>query len=385
MNNIFYRKPLFSSVSPYVFKLPASSTTKKNEYVETLRGLAIILVVFGHMIGITSTGGMRVSDDSIYRYLYYSLEYVRLPLFTVISGWVYANKPVLATNRLKFVKGKFRRLIIPMLVIGTLMFLMRMAIPGTNTTPHLSELPRNLIFPYDVYWYLFSLFLIFITISILDTQPFFHKLQGWVTTLCCAFVILFISETFLDPVPNFFSFKGAVYLFPFFLLGIGIFRFRDTLLNDKLIVPMLVVFVAAVIVQQLMWFGYFPMQHRKSLLGMTVGITGVVLLFRLGLKSNLLTWIGGYAYGIFLFHVFFTGGSRILLTRLGIESQPLILILGVLIAISASIVIENMLKRSGTLSLYFLGLKKRERSNARANASGNTLARPEGTASHNRD
>lgn len=361
MHNIFYGKPLFSGTSPYVFKLPAFPATRKNEYIETLRGLAIILVVFGHMIGITSTGGMRVSDDSIYRYLYYSLEYVRLPLFTVISGWVYANKPVLATNRSRFLAGKFRRLIIPMLVVGTLLFVMRMFIPGTNTTPHISELPENLIFPYDVYWYLFSLFLIFLTISVLDNQAFFHKLQGWLATLCCAFVILFISETYLDPVPNFFSFKGAAYLFPFFLLGIGIFRFKEILLNDRLALVLLFIFTVAVIIQQMMWFGYLPMQEKKSFLGMTVGISGVLLLFRLRMKNNLLVWIGGYAYGIFLFHVFFTGGSRIVLTRIGIGNQAVILIMGVIIAIGASIVIETVIKKSDFLRFYLLGLRKSEK------------------------
>ncbi|MGC1240477.1 MAG: acyltransferase [Chryseosolibacter sp.] len=361
MNKAFYRNFSFSNTTfPFVFKLPESLASKKNANVETLRGLAIILVVLGHMIGYTSTGGMRVSDDSVFRYLYYSLEYVRLPLFTVISGWVYANKPVLATNQVRFIKGKLRRLIIPMFVISTLLFLFRMVIPGTNTTPELHNLPRNLIFPYDVYWYLFSLFIIFVTITILDTKPFFHKLEGWFITLVGAFVFLFISENLLDPVPNFFSFKGAAYLFPFFLAGIGIYRYKDFLLNDKMTVLTLLVFIASVTVQQMVWFGYFPVQEKHSILGMTVGISGVLLLFRLKLKNQLLIWIGAYAYGIFLFHVFFTGGIRIVLLRLGLENQVVILVLGVLGAIFFSILAEMIVKRSTVLRFLFLGLKKNE-------------------------
>ena len=359
MSNIFYRNSLFTS-APYIFKLPADSLAKKDLHIETLRGLAVILVVFGHMIGITKTGGMRVSDDSIYRYLYYSLEYIRLPLFTVISGWVYANKPIRAFDRSKFIKGKFRRLLIPMLVIGSLLFLFRMVVPGTNSTPEIENLPRNLIFPYDVYWYLFSLFLIFLTISVLDTREFFHKFKGWLATLVCAFLFLFISENFLDPVPNFFSFKGAAYLFPFFLLGVGIYRFKDLVLHDRLTVLTLFVFVVSIVIQQMVWFRYFPMQEKHSALGMTVGISGVLLLFRLKMRNNLLIWIGGYAYGIFLFHVFFTGGSRIVLSRVGIDHQAIILVSGVIIAILASILVETLIKRSNTLRFYFLGLKKNE-------------------------
>ena len=65
----------------------------KNLQVETLRGFAIVPVVMGHVIGSASDGGMKVSEDSFLRYLYFTFEYLRMPLFTVISGWVYALRP----------------------------------------------------------------------------------------------------------------------------------------------------------------------------------------------------------------------------------------------------------------------------------------------------
>jgi len=359
MNRIFYNKLLPTSSSVlHIFSFPSTSVGKKNPYVETLRGLAIILVVFGHMIGYTSDGGMRVADDSIFRYLYYSLEYIRLPLFTVISGWVYANKPIEAPYQRKFLKGKFRRLLIPMYVIGTLLFLFRMFVPGTNTKPDLQNLPFNLILPYDVFWYLFSLFLIFVTITLLDTRPFFRTIVGWLTTLLCSFIFLFISENFLDPIPNVFSFKGAAYLFPYFLIGVGIFRYKERLLNDKMTFIVLLLFFASVVIQQMVWFGYFPVQEKHSVLGMAVGITGVLLLFRLNIKNRVLMWIGGFAYSIFLFHVFFTGGTRIVLLALGFENQWIILTSGVFLAILFSILMETVIRRSSFLQFFLLGLKK---------------------------
>lgn len=333
--------------------------TRKNRNVETLRGIAIILVVFGHMIGYTSSGGMRVSDDSFLRYVYYSLEYIRLPLFTVISGWVYANKPVADTgNRRMFLKGKLRRLLIPMFVVSTLLFTMRMVVPGTNTTPDISALPRNLFLPYDVYWYLFSLFLIFVAVSLLDTKAFFREATGWFSTLVIAFILLFVSENYLDAMPNIFSFKGALYLFPFFLIGIGIFRYRYHLLNSRVAYLTFVVFAVAVVIQQLAWFGLIPLQERHSVLGMTVGVSAALLLFRMKYQNDLLIWIGGHAYGIFLFHVFFTGGSRIVLTRLGIENPLLVLCLGVIAAIILSIVVERAIRLSPFLRFCILGLRR---------------------------
>lgn len=336
---------------------PLREPARKNAHVETLRGIAIILVVLGHMIGYSSTGGMRVADDSFLRYLYYSLEYIRLPLFAVISGWVYANKPIAhIDDRPKFLKGKLRRLLIPMFAMGTLLFLFRMVIPGTNTTPELARLPRNLLFPYDVYWYLFSLFLIFVAIGLLDTQRAFRKIEGWLTALICSFAFLFISENLLDPIPNVFSFKGAAYLLPFFLIGIGIYRYRHVLLADRFTYLIVATFVISFLLQQLMWFGYLPMQDRHSIFGIPVGITAALLLFRLRVDNKLLVRIGGHAYGIFLFHVFLTGGIRIVLTQLGITNQALILVIGVIGAIIFSIAIENLVKKSAFLRFYLLGL-----------------------------
>jgi glucans biosynthesis protein C len=359
MNRIISRTQAFLVASPFnsMFKFPQVNTLKKNESIETLRGLAIILVVFGHIIGFDKTGGMRVADDSIFRYLYFTLEYIRMPLFTVISGWVYANKPIMNADRLKFIKGKLRRLIVPMLVISTLLFLFRMVIPGTNTKPELSALPNNLIFPYDLYWYLYSLFVIFIVISILDTQPFFRKLEGWFTTLACAFVALAISKTFLEEVPNFFSFKGATYLFPFFVLGIGLYRFRDTLLNSKSAFLLLCVFAISFVIQQMTWFGYLPMQEKHSVLGITVGLSAVMLLFYLKIKNNLLVWIGSYAYSIFLFHVFFTGGTRIVMLKAGIENKWVILFAGLILSIMIPF-----------LRFWLLGLDKEKKKPAKVEA-----------------
>lgn len=96
-----------------------------------------------------------------------------------------------------------------------------------------------------------------------------------------AFGLLFVTRNFLIHVPNFFSFKGAVYLLPFFLIGIGIFRFKENLLNDKITFFLFALFAGGIVIQQMAWFGYFQQQPKQSLLGMPIGISGVLLLLKL--------------------------------------------------------------------------------------------------------
>jgi glucans biosynthesis protein C len=348
----------------HISKMQKPSTLKKNKYVESLRGLAIILVVFGHIIGSDKTGGMKVEDNSIFRYLYFSLEYIRLPLFTVISGWVYANRPIFFYSRNVFLRNKIKRLIIPLITVSTLLFLLRIITPGTNTSPELSDIWKNIFFPYDIYWYIYSLFIIFLGIIVIDSQSFFHSLKGWAITFIASLSLLFISSAYLDAVPNFFSFKGAIYLFPFFLFGISLFRYKKIIFKKGYEIGLAILFLIGIGIQQLSWFGVLPLQARISMLAFVVGVSGVYFLFRLRFKSNMLIWIGQYAYEIFLFHVFFTGGTRIALLRIGIENKWAILVLALMISILIPILLQKLFSQSGLLSLLFLGrsLKNKKRS-----------------------
>ena len=350
-----------------------STTVKKNLYVESLRGIAIILVVFGHIIGSDTTGGMKVADHSIFRYLYFSLEYIRLPLFTVISGWVYANRPIFFYNRNVFLRNKVKRLLIPLITVSTLLFLLRIITPGTNTSPELSDIWKNIFFPYDIYWYIYSLFIIFLGIIVIDSQAFFHTLKGWAITFVASLCLLFISSAYLDAIPNFFSFKGAIYLFPFFLFGIFLFRYKKIFFKKGYEVGLTIMFLIGITIQQLSWFGVFPLQERISILALVVGVSGVYLLFRLRIKSNMLIWIGQYAYEIFLFHVFFTGGTRIALLRMGIENKWAILVLALMVSILIPILLQKLFSQSGLLSLLFMGrnLKNKKRSSIPVRSTSN--------------
>lgn len=299
---------------------------------------------------------MKVDDDSSFRYLYFSLKYIRLPLFTVISGWVYANKPLMPYQKLHFLKGKIRRLVIPMLVLSSLLFFFRWLIPGTNFKTQLSEYPSIFLYPYDVYWYLYSLFIIFLAISFLDGIKQFQNFKGWLATLLIALLLFYISADLMESIPNYFGFKGAIYLFPFFLLGIATFRFKDILFQFKALYLYLIVFAILITLQQLSWFGLYPMFSRFNMQAVAIGFSGVLLLLSIKVKSSFLIKIGGFAYGIFLFHLFFAAAFRIALTRAGIQNLLTVFVLTTIFSIGFSILIEKILRKSSTLQLIFLGL-----------------------------
>ncbi|HYX05716.1 MAG TPA: acyltransferase [Bacteroidales bacterium] len=332
-------------------------TFKKDQSIETLRGLAIILMVAGHVIGNTSETGMRVEDDSVFRHMYFSLKFLRMPLFTVISGYVYALRPLDTTMIGKFIKGKARRILLPMIAVGTLQYFVRIIVPGTNKTPDISNIWSIYFFPFDQFWFLQSIFLIFLSITLLEYFKLLRTPLKWFISF------IFVCGMFLQmPLfTSFFSFFGYIYLFPFFILGIGLYRFSNFLLSNKISFTLLFVFVASIIVQQLAWYNYLTIDlDRYSPLSLTIGISGIILLFKIKRNLRWLAWFGYYAYGIYLFHVFGTAGSRIIISKFGIHHGMLIFSVGLLAGLLFPILLETFIDRSPRLRLIFLGLKPRQ-------------------------
>jgi glucan biosynthesis protein C len=201
---------------------------EKNKTIETLRGLAILLVVVGHVIGSAADGGMKVDNDSFLRYFYDTfIDCLQMPLFTIIAGWVYSLKPATYKKSKIFFVKKAVRIIVPMFVVGVCYFLLQYVTPGTNKKENLLDLWKLLLFPYTLFWYLYSLFVVFVVIALVDVFGKMNTVKNWLLIFCLTVVLLLIRDYVIPyESPNYFSYKGALYLLPCFILGVGLNRFK---------------------------------------------------------------------------------------------------------------------------------------------------------------
>ncbi len=333
---------------------------QKDTTLETLRGAVIILVVVGHVIGSGSDGGMKVKDDSFLRYLYSTvIELIQMPLFTVIAGWVYALRPVTKAKAADFIQKKIWRVLVPMFVVGLCYFLLQYFTPGTNRKGNLYELWKLLFFPYTLFWYLYSLFLVFLIITVADILNAMKSFNHW--------LILFVTSVFAvlirDVVipygwPNYFSYKGALYLLPCFLLGVGLYRFKEVFQSPVIKYSIPVILMVSIVIQQLSWFKIIDYPVVKdNVAGLLIGLTGTMMLLRLRMKINWLIWFGGFAYSIYLFHAFGTAGGRILIQKFHIQSAPVIFTVSLAAGLLLPVAAEKILSRFKITSTLFLGKK----------------------------
>lgn len=304
----------------------------RNISIDTLRGIACILLVAFHVVGAEDTG-LRLDTSHFLSEANNVLIYLRMPLFSFLSGFVYAWRPYSGDSG-KFVKAKARRLLVPMLLVGTFHALLQSLTPGVNGSNY--DWGMLHILPVAHFWFLESLFIVFMVTAGLEVLGLLStpvRLLG----LWLAAVVLFMSTSPTEIL----GINGAVYLFPFFLLGLGCQRFGDRLAQIPLswLAGALSSFVLYLVIAD----EGFPVWN--SLTAVLLGAGSCLVLLRSRVQVRWLAWIGYFSFAIYLFHSMFSAASRIALVRLGVESVPVLFWSGLLVGLAGPILTYLLLIR----------------------------------------
>ncbi len=320
---------------------------KRNLKVDTLRGLACIMLVAYHVIGDSSGSGLKI-DSGWYRQINDTFAYVRMPLFTFISGVVYAYRPFNG-NFTRFLKGKFNRVLVPMLTLGTLFAVVQSLTPGTNGGDFNWKLLH--IIPVAHFWFVEAIFIIFMIVSLLEYMNLLSK------PLSFLMVFIVASGIFLTHVTiPYFSIQGAAYLMPYFLVGLAVQRFNilekiPPYIGGAIALGVLVYLTAIM-------FGYFDLEGRTSLQGLICGAAFCVGALSMGAENNALARIGHYSFTIYLLHVFFTSAVRIFMYKLGITNVHAVFLVAWFAGIFGPIIAEIVFDGTNFTRQYLLGKRK---------------------------
>lgn len=329
--------------------------------IQSLRGLAVILMVAGHVIGSEQTLGMRVTDDSFWRLSYLLLEDMRMPLFTLLSGYVYAMRPIVRVDDFPgLVRGKIVRLLIPLITVGTLFVLVQSLVPGTNSSGNFFQSWIAIFYGVSHFWFLQAIFIIFVIVGLLDAVGILKNNNYFLLVFLasCALWVLDAAPTKL------FSVDGAIRLFPFFLLGYFLCT-RPKSLDSKAVISVAVfIFACAYLTRILAITGALNVSVPENrIITLGVGVTALILLmkWRTIITLRWLSLIGGYSFGIYLLHVFFTASSRMVFRKLGFESDVAIFSLCLTAGVLCPVVFEVIFGKSSLISLIILGQKTQKK------------------------
>ncbi len=314
----------------------------RNSPIDTLRGFACILLVAYHVIGPFPDSGLQIKEG-VLKDVNALLFYIRMPIFTFLSGFVYAWRPF-AFGWKTFVAGKIRRLIIPMLFVGTLFALVQIVTPGTNS--RITDWRFLHLLPVAHYWFIESLFLLFLLLIPLEHFRVLHNRKSFALLFVIA-AILYVTNSGTP----WLSIAGTIYLFPYFLAGLYCSRFPMQFKNQKALGYLLLTAL-------LLFLLFYAQQYggqRRSLNALIIGTTFCIALYFIKVKSPFLASIGIYSYSIYLFHVFFTAASRIFFRKIGMTNIWWLFILGLVFGLIGPILLEQIASKYNLSRILLLG------------------------------
>ena len=332
----------------------------RNIPIDTLRGFACILLVAFHVVGSDPSRGLVLKDGHALSQFNDILTYLRMPLFSFLSGFVYGWRPYIG-EPIKFLKGKVRRLLIPMLVVGTFFAVLQSLTSGANAPYYDWRLLH--IIPVAHYWFLESIFIILMLTACLERFNLLLTPSRF-TGIWLVAALLFL----FSPMTDFFGMAGAMYLFPFFLLGLSCDRFHDKIQRNHLV--LLTAALGGLFLYLLVTNKTLP--EKNSLIALLLGGVGCVVLLRSNFQNSWLANIGYFSFAIYLFHTMFSAASRIVLTRLGVNSVALLFASGLVLGIGGPILVSMILRRV-PLGSWVLGESSKAKVRSRKSGDSSSL------------
>jgi len=311
-----------------------------------------VLLVSYHVIGDAASRGLGVDDDSIYRMFSNIFIHLRMPLFTFLSGFVYAYRPVRYGAGLVFARKKLQRLLVPLFVVSTIYFAFQQLAPGTNTKQPWTDLWQIYLFPYNHFWFLQAIILIFAATALLERAGWLLHFDRYLAILGVALLLNLLARV----EPNVFSINQACYLAPFFLAGLGANRFHDRLWHPWLRMSMLWIFVVTFALHVLGCTHVLGEPFAQRTFPATaLSLCGIFTLMYWTPRVGWLGWLGAFSFTIYLYHVFFTAGTRIALHGLGLFDLPLNWLLGCAVGVVGPALLELAIRRSAIARRLLLG------------------------------
>ncbi len=110
----------------------ATECTRPPEYIlvrvpenlDSVRGLACLLVIALHVVGDNASAGLHLPMTSGWHYVMISIEFLSMPLFTALSGYLNAGRRVIRAEFAGFWSKKLRRLGIPLVCATMIVWLL---------------------------------------------------------------------------------------------------------------------------------------------------------------------------------------------------------------------------------------------------------------------
>ncbi|MDF5711728.1 MAG: acyltransferase [Nostoc sp. S4] len=329
-----------------------------------VRGIAISLVVLGHVIGGRDEGIRQLYEqDILYMdWLYKFIYTFHMPIFFIASG---ISFKIFSSNNsyAKFISSRFTRLVVPLLFWSSFYFIFRCLSGAINFT--FFGLIKSAFSPNFIFWFFYALlfanYLSFILIRNNNFIGFYYAIS----------ILLFIISFYLKG-----ALKDMCYFNIFYTCGLAIaphlskIRLRLENMSNSLSLSLILLLISImVLVSNLL-------DNNYSLIAKLInGIIGFCLMYMLATLNkpfymfqllnrfsqfiaDIFVYLGLVSMSIYLLHILFGSSTRIILVKFGLIDPLTQFILGYAISLIGPILIHKILYDKSKLFRYSIGEAK---------------------------
>ncbi len=282
---------------------------KYYQEIDMLKGIAIIMVLLGHAV---IRFPINLHEVPITKAMYDWVETTHMPLFFLVSGFCFSYKRETA-GYWGFIKKKIYRILIPYLTFNALDVVPRALLSSlVNRPKSISESIESILLYGGEYWFLYSLFSVFLIFPLVDRvikkRP---VLQGVAITIC---VVL----KFVPGLPKVLLVKRTVYHLLYFVIGyvlkqhIGFNEIKSRVENHKRI--SLTIWACCIA----LWIALIPLYvlDYKQVYGIGlafVGITWSTIVVILMTGKAIRHWLS--EFGKYSLQLYLLNGYTLVLSR----------------------------------------------------------------------
>lgn len=301
------------------------------------RAFCCLLVVMLHMIGLKEgSGGLNLPDASVWHSVNDMLDPLRMPLFALLSGYAFHAMSVARRTPREHFANISVRLWAPT-IFAIICFAIVSDLIGTEFMVRTAEDVLRLFYlPYGHFWFVMAL-----TIMMTVTYAIVRYLPNRSVDAVLIVIAAVLAPLQIVVHPNVWALSQVFELLPFFLCGYYYARHAQYLHARMKIVVSIALAVAFAC-----WIIQLPVGPARNLEGFVLSLSYIALCIALAGRIPLLSLIAPYTFFIYLWHVFGTSGARRMLTMAGIDSIPVLVLVGTAVGVAFPILLFHLLARA---------------------------------------
>lgn len=289
---------------------------KREYWIDELKGIAILFVVFEHTIART-VAGLHLNSAPLNNVDFF-IKTFHMPLFFLASGYIYAMHE---RNKLKessytsFVKKKFFDLFVPYLIFAVPIWLGKFIFSKWVTRPvGVKDLFMMFLNPIAFLWFIYILFFIEILVAGLD------KVTNYKTEIIfAAALIMALSRCFITT--NIKLVDRVLYYPICYTSGLMFYKYRDVLKKN------ISVFISVILSLACWWLVFNYRDNRIAVILINISsiimITSVIYKIRCNSsEKNFISFLGQISIYIYILHPIILNVIRVCLLKLHISIIP---------------------------------------------------------------